>query len=330
MTVQMTVIGLGQIGASIGLALVQETHQLVRVGHDRSPETARKAQKMGAFDKIENNLHAAVEQADLVVLALPVDEIRETLQWIAGDLKPETVVLDTSPVKAVITEWAAELLPLQCHFVTFTPTLNPAYLHETAAGIDAARSDLFKNGQVVITSPARTEPAALTLASNLALLLGAKPLFADPVESDGLAASSILLPKLSAAALLNATMDQPGWQEARKLAGSAYAGATRPILHLDENKTLGQSILLNRANMLRVLDDLIASLQHLRAVIDRQDSDALHQLLSQARQRRQTWERDRLKAEWEASGTAVEMPTKGEVFGRLFGLGQRSKDKEKK
>lgn len=328
MTIQMTVIGLGQIGTSIGLALAQETNQLLRVGHDRSSEIARKAQKMGAFDRIETNLHAAVEQADLVVLALPADEIRQMLEWIGEDLKPETVVLDTSVVKAAVFEWAAELLPSQCPLVGFTPTLNPAYFHETETGYETAHSDLFKNSQVIITSSPGTPSDALTLASNLVVLLGAQPLFADAVEADGLATSSILLPQLSAAALLNAITDQPGWKEARKLAGSAFADATQPMLRLEESKAAEQIFMLNRANVVRVLDDLIASLQHLRQVIENQDDKALHQLLEQARQKRQNWWQDRQQANWATPGPTDEMPTRGEAFGRLFGLGRRSKEKK--
>ena len=76
MTVQITVIGLGQVGTSIGLALEPQKERILRVGHDRKADIARQVEKMGAFDKIINNLHAAVEQADIVVLALHEDQIR--------------------------------------------------------------------------------------------------------------------------------------------------------------------------------------------------------------------------------------------------------------
>ena len=60
MTVQVTVLGLGQIGTSIGLALAKQKAQITRVGLDRETDTARKAEKMGAFDRISPNLRAAV------------------------------------------------------------------------------------------------------------------------------------------------------------------------------------------------------------------------------------------------------------------------------
>ncbi len=91
--------------------------------------------------------------------------------------------------------------------MTMTPTLNPAYLDETKLGIDAAHADLFKNSLMVITSPPGTDADALKLATDLAMLLGSIPFFADAYETDGLMAAVHLLPELVAAALVDATID---------------------------------------------------------------------------------------------------------------------------
>ncbi len=86
-------------------------------------------------------------------------------------------------------------------------------------------------------------------------------MFADPLEMDGLMSATHLLPQLMSAALLNATIDQPGWREARKVAGRAYAEASAPIAHLaNEPESLGAASILNRENLLRLLDSAIASL----------------------------------------------------------------------
>ena len=77
----------------------------------------------------------------------------------------------------------------------------------------------LKKGLIGIVSPPQTDSGAIKLAADLTRLVGADPLFADPVEVDGLMSATHLLPQLLAAALLNATIDQPGWREAQKLAG---------------------------------------------------------------------------------------------------------------
>ncbi len=186
MTIQITIIGTGRIGTSIGLALADETEQLYRVGHDRENGYANHAQKMGAFDKTPINLHAAVKDADIVVLAIPVDEIYETLRQIVDDLKAEAVVIDTSAIKSTVSAWAKELLPENVDFLTMALTLNPEHLLDGKTGVESAHADLFKKSLAVITSPHKTSEAALTLTTNLAVLLGSRPFFVDEAEYEGL------------------------------------------------------------------------------------------------------------------------------------------------
>ncbi len=319
MTVKLTIIGLGRIGASMGLALTEQTHQIERVGHDLDPSIARKAIKLGAVDKIEANLHHAVAEADIVMLAIPVDQVHETLQEIASDLKPEVVVILTAPINEVSTRWAQELLPDDRYFVTFTPTLNPAYLLETTAGIEGAHDDLFKNSHILITAPYGSGQDAIKLGADLSALLGARPLFSDAVEADGLLAGGNLLPQLAAAALVNATAGQPGWGEARKVAGRTYALATEPLSHLDDSDRLGQSALLNRDNAVRVVDNMINALRELRSAIVEEDEAKLNQLLENAHIQREIWLDDRYANNWEDL-PRPEMPSKGEYVSRFFGL----------
>ena len=70
MSVQITIIGLGQVGTSIGLALAGQKN-IKRVGHDKSYEVARAAQKAGAVDEIKVNLPSSVSDANVVILSLP-------------------------------------------------------------------------------------------------------------------------------------------------------------------------------------------------------------------------------------------------------------------
>ncbi len=104
MAIQITIIGLGQIGGSIGLALAGQKAALKRVGHDKKVDVERAAQSKGAVDEVKHNLPSAVRDADLVLLCLPVSQVRETLEFIAPDLKEGAVVMDTSPVKSGVLE----------------------------------------------------------------------------------------------------------------------------------------------------------------------------------------------------------------------------------
>lgn len=330
MTVQIAIVGLGQVGASIGLALAGQENLLRRVGHDREIRVARQAEKLGAVDRVEANLPRAVQDADLVVLSLPIDQIRETMEVIAEVLKEEAVVMDTGPIKEIVGVWAGELLPEKRHYVGLTPVIGATYLHTADSGISAARADLFRGGLMAISASPTAEAGAVKLAADLTRLLGATALFVDPVEIDGLMAATHHVPQLMATALLNATIDQPGWREARKVAGKAYAEATGPIVHLDGTKAIRTSILFNRANVLRVLDSTIAALQALRNDLDQQDEVALGERLKSARRGRLKWWAEREAGEWAGDGIpALEAPESPGILGRLFGVSRKPRSGSK-
>ena len=328
MTIQITMIGTGRIGTSIGLALADETEQLYRVGHDREPTFANHAQKMGAFDKTHINLHAAVKDADIVVLAIPVDEIYETMRQIADDLKDEAVVLDTSDVKSAASAWAQELLPENVDFLTLALTLNPEYLLDGKTGFESAHADLFKKSLAVITSPSKTSEAALTLTSDLAVLLGSRPFFVDETEYEGLFAASGLLPQVNAAALVLNTAGRAGWQEGRKIAGQAYALGTQPLFLIDDREKLGASMMMNRENLVRVIDNQIQSLQILRTALDSRDEDKLEELLTTVKDAHDDWWTERSRAEWEGDKSRADMPSAKDHLKHLFSFSFKKKKED--
>lgn len=83
MAVNIAIIGIGQIGGSIGLALANHRDQLFRIGYDKQIDNAKQAEKAGALDKVHFKLINAVDDADIVILALPIDQLKNTLQVIA-------------------------------------------------------------------------------------------------------------------------------------------------------------------------------------------------------------------------------------------------------
>jgi len=318
MPVQITIIGLGQIGASIGLALAAHKNAILRVGHDKKPDVEREALQKGVADKMEHNLPTAVQDAKLVVLCIPVSQVRETLEFIAPDLKEGTVVLDTSPIKVNVQKWAKEILPEGCYYVGLVPAINPESLHDFEIGLTAARPDLFSRGIFLVDAPSGASEEAVVLAMDFVRLLGAEPVLADLIESDGLMSTVHLLPQLVAASLLNATIDQPGWQDARKVAGRAYAVATSGLAHQDEIDSLRLSALHNRAGVVRALDVTIAALRGLRDDIENENDDGVAMRLESALLGRKRWLGERLAAEWGNSGRS-EMPEFPSMSERLFG-----------
>ena len=331
MTVQITIIGLGQIGASIGLALAGQEEKILRFGSDINAKTTFMAQKKGAIDKGGQNLNTAVRDADVVILAVPMHQLREMIEAVAPELKEGAVLMDTAPLKTVSAGWAAEYLPDGRYYVGLTPVINPDYLHEEARGLDAARADLFHNGLLGIAAPPGTHSEAIKLAADLTKLVGATPFFVDLLEIDGLMTTTHLLPHLISAALLNATLGQPGWQEARKIAGRAYTEATGLIGHLESPEALATAVMSNQENSLRLLDNAIESLYVLRQDITSQDMASLTTHLQQAETGFHQWRGQRQAANWQGEELSkIENPTAPSYLKRLIGLGGKKSKEGKK
>lgn len=328
MTVQITIIGMGQIGTSIGLALAEHTNMVYRVGHDKEIAAANLAQKSGALDRVDINIPHAVEDAGLVILAVPLDELRDTLKAVAQDVRPDVVVIDTSPVKESVLTWAKELLPAHAHYIGVVPVINPEYLQTHDSGAEAAHADLFHKGLLAIV-PARGVPAeAIKLVTDLGHILGAEHLFIDPTELDSVMTTTHLLPQLMAAALLNMTVERPGWREARMLTGRPYAAAVDPAVSFDPSAALAEAALGSREHVLRGIDALIENLSDLREDVRNQDAVALTRRLEHARQGHERWLSERKAANWGAAERAskMETPTVQDFFGRMIGMRRRRKD----
>jgi prephenate dehydrogenase len=321
MPVQITIIGLGQIGASIGLALKARGANVHRMGHDKDPQAARAAQKAGAVDDFKYNLPDSVRNAGIVILALPFGEVRETMKIIAPELQEGALILDTAPAKATVAAWAKELVPQGRFYVGLTPAIHPDYLHGTEFGVVAAHANLFEKGLMVITAPPGTPGNVFDLTMDLTTLLGAMPLLMDTAEADGVLGTVQILPQLAAAALLDATLGKPGWQEAKKLAGRPYATVTAGLAYHDDAVSLCEAALENRENVVRLLNSYITSLIHLRDEIDEGDRKALSSRLEAASGGRNRWFDERARAEWlSRDAQKVDAPSFGDRINQiLFG-----------
>ncbi|MCU0485975.1 MAG: prephenate dehydrogenase [Anaerolineales bacterium] len=328
MAIQITIIGLGQAGVSIGLALAAHKEQLHRTGHDPDLNRARQAEKLGAVDAVHINLPAAVEKANLVILAQPLDQIRATLEVIGPVLPPGAVVVDLTPVKQSVMEWAEQLLPAGRYYIGLAPVRNPRYLDTPEIDANTGYADFFQHSLIAVVTPPGVPAQANRLAMDLISLLGADHLFVDPYELDGLTTGTHILPGMLASALVHTTMGQPGWREARKLADQAYASVSRPASQAGSAAELAEMALNAPENTLRHLDGMLSALQKLRTLVASKDALALQDYFEQAQTSRSQWWQERGAGNWkEADEVRPEIPPTRQGLGQLLGFG---KAKEKK
>lgn len=313
---RLTLIGLGLTGTSLGLALIKNGVALEIVGHDKDPSTAQAARKANALHRVEWNLFKACEGAAMVVLAMPLDGVAETLALLRDDLPPSTMVLVLTGVLRPVLDLFATTLAGHPNAVAGRIVLNGvgADLRPQAALLDQAIFCLAADPQ--------TPPAALQLASNFAENAGTQPLFVDPEEHDGIAAAVDSLPQLLGAALLQMAATAPGWTESQRLAGMAFARTTQ----FDRSAAgLYAEIRANQANVAERLDQLIAALTCWRSWLDTDPPAAseapLLAALTAAEETRLRWESQALRHSWEPTAAPQTAPPEGPGTLRQMFLG---------
>jgi prephenate dehydrogenase len=317
---RITVIGTGCIGSSIGLALRQsrDASHLEIVGHDKNPSYARRALRREAFDRVALNLGMALKETHLVILAVPLASLREVLADV-GRLLSEmghtgAVITDTAPLKAPVLQWADELLPPEVYYVGGDPFLAPGMAGwEPLRSLVDARADLFVDAVYAITARAEDHPSAVRTLTNLALTLGATPLYMDPTEHDAVRTLTSAVPNLVSTALFRAIADAPGWQEARKAAGRDFATSTAAASGDVASRRM--MALLNRATLLRGLDAAAAHIQHLRQLVEDNDAEALDAHLAATTGDRIRWIAESTTRSWQDAAQKIE---KASLFERTL------------
>lgn len=284
--IQITIVGTGCVGTSIGLALRETTQPVFIVGHDKESAHAGTARRMKAIDKADWNLISACENADLVVLAIPMSGIEETLKALASYLKEGSIVTDTASLKGQVIDWAEALLPETVNFVGGNPVVT-----STGLGPDAASADLFRDSLYCITPSPSAHPDAVKLISSMVSLLGGQPYYLDAAEHDGLIAGVEHLPHALALALSNTTMQQATWREMQKLAGGSFDLIS--ALVGEDPDALSDLLLANSDNLVRWLDTYIGELKAVRDLIVAGDREPLAQSIDRVVVARRQWFQNR-------------------------------------
>ncbi len=333
MKVKITIIGLGQIGTSIGLALRDQSDKVIRFGHDIDIMVAKKSKKLGAIDKVFVNLPNSVEKADVIILALPSDQIYPTMQVIAPYLQENAVVMETSPMKSAVAGWMKQILPTKRHYVGLFPAINPAYILEDRQGVESARIDLFTKGVMAITSSQGTDSAAIKLATDLASIVGANPYFINLDELDIIHAYTHVLPQIISTALVNSSVRTNAWNDAKKIAGPIYSKATHSVINHDDAPAVVENIMRNKTMTVRVLDEMISSLTEIRDVIDSGKTKKLKSWFRQAQESHIKWWEERKSGDWRTPKTDKTSTGISGLWKRLFGdmgklLGVKKVDSE--
>ena len=264
------------MGGSLALACSQAGLCREVVGVTRRSETARQALEMGAVQRATTDLAEGVRAADVIVLAAPVRTIIRQLHQLATLPLPPCVLLDLGSTKRDIVH-AMSNLP---------PQVAPLGAHpmcgKETSGLSAAEPTLYQGAPWMLVPLARTSPAALTLARELAEGVGARPMVLNADRHDRLVAAISHLPYALAVALVLATAEMANeddmvWQ----MAASGFRDTSR-LAGSDVDMML-DILMTNRAAVGDALTRASAQMRLLAGLIAGGDERRLRALLASAR-----------------------------------------------
>lgn len=262
----VAIVGVGLIGGSIGLAMRERKLARRIIGVGRRQTSLDAARQVGAIDQGVTNLAAGVAEAQLLIVATPVDKIAERIVQASALVPPDCLITDAGSTKEEIVAKVDAALAARRGGPRFVGSHPLAGDHRT--GPEHARADMFEGRTVVITPTEATRPAAITEVSGFWQSLGANVTSMMPAKHDAALAITSHLPHLVAVALAASTpaeflpLTASGWRDTTRIAG-ADAKIWQPIFAA------------NRDSVLDALDVLSQTLAGLRESLEQGDYETL-------------------------------------------------------
>jgi len=280
---KIAIIGVGLLGGSIGLAVRRRKLARQTAGFVRRRASLKDCERAGAVDFATADLLAAVWDADLVILCLPLSQMRSRVREMLPALKRGAVVTDVGSVKAsVVRELESLVAKTGAHFVGSHPMAGAE-----KTGVSSAKADLFEKTVCVVTPTKETNRAALKTVKQFWSVLGSRVLELKPEIHDVLVSRSSHLPHIIAATLASQVLSpgQPKHQAA--LCANGFRDTTR--IASGSPEMWRDIALANCKNLDRSLDAFIADLKKFQRVLKKGDVWAIAKFFETAKQRRDDW-----------------------------------------
>lgn len=269
----VAIVGVGLLGGSIGLALRERRLAQKIIGVGRRQTSLDAARKVGAIDNGVTSLSSGVAEAQLIIIATPVDTIAERVIQAAAICPATSLITDVGSTKEAIVAASDAGLAGRRSGPRFVGSHPLAGDHRT--GPEHARADLFEGRTVVVTPTDLTRTAAVTEVTGFWQALGARVEHMTPARHDAALALTSHLPHLAAVAMAAATPSEflhltaTGWRDTTRVAGG--------------DPKLWQAILTaNRQHIVDGLDVLGQMINNLRECLDQGDQETLLGILEAA------------------------------------------------
>lgn len=268
---KVVIIGTGLIGGSLGLALKKKHLVSQIVGLSRHQRNVRLAKKAGAIDYIGSSLEV-VKDADLVILATPVDAIVDIAFKIAKKIKKDCIVIDVGSTKETIVYKISRAIPnfLGCHPLSGSEK----------RGVTNLQEDIFANSICIVTPTAKTNKKVLNKISLLWRRLGGKVVILSPKKHDQILAFTSHLPHAVVFSLMGSIP-----MEFLSLSSGGLKDSTR--ISASDANLWSEVFLSNRGNLVACLTTFQAKLALLKLALKRKNKKLLTNILLAAKKKRE-------------------------------------------
>ncbi len=280
---KVTLVGVGLLGGSLGMALRQRGLADHVCGVVRRSSIIADCERLGAVDTATRALGQAVRGADLIVLCSPIGQMGALTRELLPFLEPDAVVTDVGSVKAsLVADLEGPVAQAGGHFVGSHPMAG-----SERTGVQSARPDLFEGALCAVTPTARSDAAAVGRVQQLWQALGSRVLTLSPAQHDDLVSRSSHLPHVVAAALANYVLSPANPKDQAALCAGGFRDTTR--IASGSPEMWRDIALANRENLGRVLGVLIGDLQEFQRALQQSDSGQITEFFTSAKDRRDAW-----------------------------------------
>lgn len=269
----VTIIGLGLIGGSLAISLKENGFAKTIIGVDHNPENIDKAFRRRLLDETMD-LAEGIHKADLVIVAIPVDNMVGLLPKIL-DHVTDQVVMDVGSTKEKVLEVVADH-PQRNRFVGTHPMAGTEH-----SGPEAAIPNLFDGKACVLSEVEKSDPSAVALVEKMYRTMDMKLVNMNPKDHDVHAAYVSHISHLSAFALALTVLEKEK-NEARifELAGGGFSSTVR--LAKSTPNMWVPIFAQNQENLLDVLDEHINTLAKFRTCLIKKDFKQIYELIEKA------------------------------------------------
>ncbi len=280
---KITIIGVGLLGGSIGLAARKNRAAGEIAGFVRRKKTIADCEKFGATDFATTDLLAAVSDSDLIILCTPLAQMLSLTEQFLPALKTDAIVTDVGSVKADVVRGLESLIVKSgAHFIGSHPMAGAE-----KTGVAAARADLFQNATCVLTPTRKTNSAALKKLEKFWKSLGARVLKLPPEQHDLFASRTSHLPHVIAATLANHVLNPVNPKMQSQLCATGFRDMTR--IASGSPEMWRDIALLNRKKLAKSLDAFISELKKFQHALKCADAKAISIFFETAKMRRDDW-----------------------------------------